>query len=435
MMKKRLLSLLLCAVMLTTPLALCGCDGGGPAAPAASPAPSASTAPVQALLPPAEMLAAVTTPDPAMAGDVSEAALGFAADLLRQTEGENRLLSPVSILCALGMVLSGAKGETREQMEAVLGVSGEALNAFLGPWLSALAAEEDGALHAADGIWFTDDGDVHISDGFLTLNRDCYGAALEQCPMDTSALARINDFVKQNTRGMIEKILNDIPRDAVMVLVNALAFEANWESPYREDQLQSGFFTPENGEARVTDFLHSDENVWLSDENTSGFLKYYEGRRYAFAALLPAEGLAMGDYVASLTGEKLHALLTGAERGEVITATPKFECAYDAALGETLQAMGMSDAFDEVLADFSGLGYCDGGENIYISKVLHKTYLKLDEKGTKAGAATAVIMEKATAIREPKEKRVVILDRPFVYLLIDTETNLPLFIGVVNSVG
>ena len=287
----------------------------------------------------------------------------------------------------------------------------------------------------ADGIWFTDEADVHISEEFLALNRDCYGAALEQCPMDTSALARINDFVKQNTRGMIEKILNDMPRDAVMILVNALAFDADWEIPYREDQLETAFFTPENGEARVSVFLHSDENVWLSDENTVGFMKYYAGRRYAFAALLPAEGLAMEDYAASLTGEKLLKLLQGTAREEVITATPKFECDYDAALGETLQAMGMSDAFDEVLADFSGLGYCDGGGNIYISKVLHKTYLKLDEKGTKAGAATAVIMEKATAIREPKEKHVVILDRPFVYLLIDTETNIPLFIGVVSDVG
>ena len=137
-MKKQLLSILLCAAMLAALLG--GCGEKAPAVQAE--AQTQVQKPAQgAPLPPAEMLSVVTTPDPARREEVSAAALGFAVQLLRRTEGNNRLLSPLSVLCALGMVLEGAGGETRSQMEAAFGVSGEALDAFLGPWLSALAGD------------------------------------------------------------------------------------------------------------------------------------------------------------------------------------------------------------------------------------------------------------------------------------------------------
>lgn len=423
-MRKKLISLLLCAAMLAA--LLCACGGNAPQSQS-GPQTTAEGAP----LPPVEMLAVVTLPDPARREEASEAALGFAADLLRQTAGSNRLLSPVSILCTLGMVLEGAEGETKAQMEAALGVSADALRGFLGPWLSALAAEEGGTLHAADGIWLSDRPDLHVSADFLERNRTYYGAAVEQCPFDAAALERINGFVEQNTHGMIEKLLDSLPPEAVMVLVNALAFEADWETPYREDQVRPGVFHPEIGEEQEATFLHGSENVYLKDENTTGFLKYYSGRRYAFAALLPAEGTKPADYIASLSGEKLRGLLEGAKQTKVDTVTPKFETKFSVQLNDVLMAMGMTDAFNAELGDFSALGFCENGDNLYIGQVVHKTFLKLDEKGTRAGAATAATIYAASALREPPPQ--VVLDRPFVYLLLDTETNIPLFIGVVDS--
>ena len=427
-MKKQLLSILLCAAMLAALLG--GCGEKAPAVQAE--AQTQVQKPAQgASLPPAEMLAVTVTPDPALTGDAALAALGFAAALLRETEGPNRLLSPVSILCALGMVLEGAEGETKAQMEEALGVSDTTLRGFLGPWLSALAGEEGGALHAADGIWLSDRPGLHISEDFLERNHSYYGAAVEQRPFDASALDRINGFVEQNTHGMIEKLLDALPQEAVMVLVNALAFEADWETPYREDQVRPGVFHSESGGEQEATFLSSRERVYLKDEDTAGFLKYYEGGRYAFAALLPAEGMALEDYVASLSGEKLRGLLEGAVWTGADTVTPKFETAFSLQLNETLMAMGMTDAFDEDLGDFSALGFCDNGDNLYLGQVVHKTFLKLDEKGTRAGAATGATFYAASALREPPPQ--VVLDRPFVYLLLDTETNIPLFIGVVDS--
>ena len=230
---------------------------------------------------------------------------------------------------------------------------------------------------------------------------------------------------------MIEKLLDGLSEDAVTVLVNALAFEADWETPYTEGQVRPGAFFPEGGEEQEATFLYSDEHVYLKDENTTGFMKPYKGGRYAFAALLPAEGTLLADYVSSLTGEKLRALLAGSKQTKVETVTPKFETEFSVQLAEVLRSMGMTDAFDGLLADFSSMGSCDDG-NIFISQVIHKTFLKLDEKGTRAGAATAAVMEALTALREPPPQ--VVLDRPLVYLLLDTETNIPLFIGTVDSI-
>ena len=428
-MKKRLVSVLLCAALLAVLLGSCG---SVPAAPEAASGSGVASGAEQKL-PPAEMLAAVTEADAALAPEAARAALDFAVGALRLSRGENRLISPVSVLCALGMVLEGAAGETRAQMEAALGVSAETLRGFLGPWLSALAAEEDGALHAADGIWISDRPGLHISESFLEGNRTYYGAAVEQCPFDAAALERINGFVKQNTHGMIEKLLDALSPEAVMVLVNALAFEADWETPYREDRVRPGVFHPESGEEQEATFLYSHERVYLKDENTTGFLKYYEGGRYAFAALLPAEGTKPADYIASLSGEKLRSLLKSAQWTGADTATPKFETEFSIQLNDVLMAMGMTDAFNAESGDFSALGYCENGDNLYIGQVVHKTFLKLDERGTRAGAATGATFYAASALREPPPQ--VILDRPFVYLLLDTETDIPLFIGTVDSVG
>lgn len=117
--------------------------------------------------------------------------------------------------------------------------------------------------------------------------------------------------MSKHTDGMIQNILNEIPPEAVMYLVNALAFDAEWQDIYMETQVRDGTFTTEEGTAQDAQFMYSKENLYLTDEEAAGFIKYYAGRKYAFAALLPEEGVHIKDYAASLTGEKLTALLSG----------------------------------------------------------------------------------------------------------------------------
>ena len=178
--------------------------------------------------------------------------------------------------------------------------------------------------------------------------------------------------------------------------------------------------------------MYGTEHMYLDDGSATGFLKYYADRKYAFAALLPNDGVSVSDYVASLTGEGLMNTLHNTQNVEVKTAIPKFESEYSVEMSDILKAMGMTDAFDGTKADFTGLGSLDDG-NIFIGRVLHKTYIAVDEKGTKAGAATAVEMSGSSAPLE--ELKTVYLDRPFVYMLIDCETNLPIFIGTAMDIG
>ena len=227
---------------------------------------------------------------------------------------------------------------------------------------------------------------------------------------------------------MIPKILDEIPSEAVMYLVNALAFEAEWQNhQVREDE-----FKKEDGKTETVDFMFGEEYTYLEDENTIGFLKYYVGAKYAFAALLPNDGVSIEEYVNGLDGVKVNNLLENRKEGTVFTSIPKFETEYEISMKEVLKAIGIEKAFDFNEADFSNLGTSTNG-NIYINRVLHKTFISVGEKGTKAGAATLVeaVDESAAIIEDPKE---VYLDRPFVYLLIDCETNIPFFIGTMMEV-
>lgn len=144
---------------------------------------------------------------------------------------------------------------------------------------------------------------------------------------------------------------------------------------------------------------------------------------------MPDETTSIEDYVSRLTGEQLHAILTSPGDETVEIAMPKFKSEFSVELSDSLQALGMTDAFDGKKADFTALGTSDEG-NICISNVFHKTFLQIDEEGTKAGAATAVDMTTESAAEYPHS---VYLERPFVYMIADLDTGLPVFLGVLTE--
>ena len=344
---------------------------------------------------------------------------------------EGALISPASVLFALGMTANGAQGETLAQLEAAFGLPLDELNPALAAWASSLPEEELCRAHLANAIWLRDTEDLTVEESFLDTTARYYLAGIYKAPFDESTLEEINTWVSDETDGMIDSILDEIPDEAMLYLVNALAFEAQWSEIYTEDQIHSGTFTAANGEEQAAELMYSTEYAYLTDGSATGFLKYYDGGKYAFAALLPDEGISLGEYVQSLTGEGLRATLTGALEEPVTAGIPKFEAETSLELSDTLQAMGVTDAFDAALADFSAMGHTEEF-GLMIGRVLHKTYLAVDEQGTRAGAATAVEMVTGSSMAEP---HIVTLDRPFLYLLVDTETGLPLFVGTVTDLG
>lgn len=350
-----------------------------------------------------------------------------------ETSSQNTLISPLSVLYALSMTANGAQSDTLAQMEQVLGMSVEELNTYLHSYINQLPEDNKYSLKAANSIWFTDRNGFTADEDFLQITSDYYGADIYQAPFDSTTVKDINNWVKDHTDDMIPAILKEIPAEAVMYLVNALAFQGEWEEIYRSDQIRENTFTREDKTQENVEFMYCTEGSYLEDDQAEGFIKYYKDRKYAFVALLPEEGMTVSDYVASLNGEKLNQMLTDAEAVKVYTSIPKFKVEYDTELAGTLKEMGMPDAFDESKADFTGLGSCSMG-NVYINKVLHKTYIAVDEKGTKAGAATAVEMTVKGVAMDPEDTKKVYLDRPFVYMLIDCEHQIPFFMGTVMGV-
>lgn len=363
------------------------------------------------------------------------AAADFAVRLFEASRQENSevLISPVSVLYALAMTANGAEGETLTQMEDVLGLSVEELNPYLYAYKEALASGNKYKLDIANSIWFKEDESLTVNPDFLQANADWYDAELYQAPLDNSTLKDINNWVSDKTDGMIEDILDEIPDEAIMYLINAIAFDAEWENIYKENEVMADVFTTENGSEQIAEMMFSEENEYLEDEYTTGLVKYYKDRKYAFAGLLPNEGISMSEYISSLTGEKLMSLLNNSQSVPVDAAIPKFENEYDTEMSEILKGLGMPDAFDFGQADFSGLGTSTKG-NLYINRVLHKTYIAVDEKGTKAGAATAVEVLDGAPMADPTERKIVYLNRPFIYMLIDCEAKLPVFMGTVMDI-
>ena len=363
-----------------------------------------------------------------------QAITDFALRLLRENEvsGENVLVSPLSVLCALALTVNGAEGETRQEMERVIGMDTDKLNSFLSGYFSNLPAGEKYKLSLANSIWFTDDESFKVNQGFLQKNADFYGADIYKTAFNSDTCKQINEWVSQKTDGMIEEILDSVPQRAVMYLVNALAFDAEWEEIYTESHIGNGIFTKEDWTEQTVEFMSSEEGVYLSDGKAVGFMKYYSGRKYAFAALLPDENTTVSEYIASLDGAALNKMLSEAEKTRVLAYMPKFKTEYGKELSEALRNMGMPLAFDRIKAQFGGLGSAEPN-NIYIGRVLHKTFMSVDEKGTKAGAATVVEMLKNEGIVTEQPKRVY-LNRPFVYMIVDCENNVPVFMGIMNDV-
>ena len=367
--------------------------------------------------------------------DKNAVATDFAVRLFKTSaeDDKNTLISPLSVMYALAMTANGAEEQTLAQMEAVLGMSIEELNIYLYSYMQDLSQGEKYKLSLANSIWFTEDELFTPNQEFLQINADYYGADIYKAPFDSKTCRDINNWVKDNTDGMIPKILDRISGDAVMYLINAVAFDAEWKDTYEKSQVKNGEFTKEDGSKETVEFMYGTESCYFEDEYATGFMKYYLGYKYAFVAMLPKEGVSVSEYIASLDGQALSDMLLSPKYATVETAIPKFETEYDVDMSGILREMGMTDAFDVYAANFNSIGaYTEN--NIYIGRVLHKTYISVNEKGTRAGAATIVEMDCGSTM-PPEDIKEVYLDRPFVYMLIDCENNVPFFIGTMMDVN
>jgi serpin B len=387
-----------------------------------------------------------TSPDIA-ASDLTQLVDGnseFAFDLyqaLSEKEG-NLFYSPYSISLALAMTYAGARGETEQQMADTLHfmLSQDRLHPAFNALDLELASRGEGAegkdeegfrLNIVNAIWGQQD--YKFLDEFLDALAENYGAGLRLLDFINApeqSRITINDWVSDQTEGRIKDLIPQGVIDAMtrLVLTNAIYFNAAWLNPFDEDVTDDGTFHLLDGsEVTVPMMMQTDSFGYAEGDGYQAVELPYDGSELSMVILLPETG-QFEALEGSLDADLVGAITNDLAYRQVALTMPKFEFESDFSLADTLEAMGMPVAFS-LDADFSGM---TGTRDLFIAAVLHKAFVSVDEAGTEAAAATAVVM-KITAAPAPQEPVEVTVDRPFVFLIRDIETGTILFVGrVVN---
>jgi serpin B len=357
---------------------------------------------------------------------------------LRGQEG-NLFYSPYSISLALAMTYAGARGETAQQMADTLQflLEQDRLHPAFN-WLDAeLASRGQGAqgkdgkgfrLNIVNAIW----GQKNYSflSDFLDVLAEDYGAGLRILDFITEAeksRLAINQWVSNQTEGRIKDL---IPPDAIsdltrLVLTNAIYFNAAWAYPFDEKVTVNGsFYLLDGGQVTVPMMKQTESFGYADGEGYQAIELLYDGGELSMVILLPEAG-AFEAFEKGLQAQQVDAIIGDLQGTRVTLTMPKFEFDSEFGLKDTLAGMGMPIAFSPDEADFSGM---TGNRELFISAVLHKAFVAVDEAGTEAAAATAVIMDNRAVLEPPVE---VTIDRPFVFLIRDIETGAVLFVGRV----
>ncbi len=386
--------------------------------------------------------------------DVSQAELAalvngnstFTFDLyqeLRKEDNDNLFYSPYSISLALAMTYAGARSETAQQMSDALRFS--LPQDRLHPAFNSLDIElaqrgatsqgKDGdgfRLNIVNAIW--GQNDYQFLDQFLDVLAENYGAGLRildfaSAPEESRTI--INDWVSDQTEGRIEDLLPQGLINALtrLVLTNAIYFNAAWQYPFVEEATYDGTFYLLEGNETIVPMMRQTESFGYADGDGYQAIELpYDGRELSMVVLLPARD-HFESFETSLDAQQVDAILGSLEQREINLTMPRFEFESDFGLKKTLSALGMPVAFSTDDADFSGM---TGNRDLFIADVVHKAFVSVDEAGTEAAAATAVVMAPTVAPHMPIN---VNIDHPFIFLIRDIETGAILFVGRVVNPG
>ena len=378
--------------------------------------------------------------------DTSDKVKNVSMELFKESvsDGKNSMISPVSILMAMAMAENGTAAGSRTQIEKAFGCTAEELSDWLKNWMTSLKTGRNTRMNVANSFWFRDTAGLEIKESYIKDIKTYFNASAYKESFDTATKDAINNWCDENTYGMIKKVIQEISPEDIAIIVNATAFEGAWLVPYEEHQVEEGetFYT-EYGSEENADMLYSEEGFYIEgkigDKTVTGFKKSYEDG-YSFVALLPEEGTAVADCVKDLDGSTFASLLNNGRYEKVKTAIPEFTSEYTVNnLINTFEKMGIKDIFSPDMADLSDMATAaapggDAAYNLYISKILHKTFIEVNRKGTRAAAVTEMVVG-CTSMPRPEEIHTVRLDRPFIYAIIDDVTATPIFIGTVMSVA
>lgn len=388
----------------------------------------------------------------------SEFVLGMVRRCAERSGTDNFLISADSVLFALEMTAAGADGDTLDQMLGTLLPGTDKEDAFLFA-VDRMSQLKSNQLKIANSVWINDNFNGSIYSDYLKYVERNFDAQIGSVPFNNSGVNTINSWVKDNTDGMIPELVEELNSEDVMVLVNALAFDAKWKKRFESQDIESKTFHRSDGTDERCQFLCGENDVaFLYNDSAVGFFKRYEGEKYAFMVILPGrpaddyidiEALINGtadtghrdeeyrntdinEFLTNMTAEDYwkfwNSYHPGGQEYEVEYAFPEFTSEYSTSLKDILKDMGMEDAFSDSAANFENMSDL---KPLFIGDVIHTAKIEVNAEGTKAAASTGVVMEHNGVATHQK----VICDHPFAYAIVDVETGLPIFFGTVEHVN
>jgi len=339
--------------------------------------------------------------------------LGMELLSMLHVSGENTVLSPQSLALALGMAAEGAQGETLDEILTVLGVQD----------VSEISADKIDGIKDANAA-FVAPG-LSLKTEYVEKLNERYGA--EWFDMDGDVVAKVNAWVKEHTDELIEELLSEAPNaDIGMILVNALAMDADWAAPFASEATTEETFHAHGGDVLVQ-MMHQTEFFDYAEKDGMQIVRlpYSTGSLEMWIALPPEGG--MFQLLEILANEGMFYLKSDAEKREVILSLPKFDVSDDNILADALKLLGVETAFADN-ADFFSIS----DTPLCVDEILQKVRVQVDEQGTKAAAATALMVKEMGLLR-PEPPVEMNVDRPFAFVISDAETGSVCFAGAIEN--
>ncbi|WP_293086356.1 serpin family protein [Okeania sp. SIO3B5] len=353
------------------------------------------------------------------------------SEIQKSQSNENIFISPSSIAIALSMTYNGAEGKTRDAMAKALNFQGMSLeevnqaNKELGILLNSL--NPDIKLDIANSIW-TKKG-MSFEPKFLQRNQNFYQSKVSEIDFEHPRSPEIiNNWVNDITKGKIDKIIEKLEPNTVMVLLNAIYFQGNWEQKFSEDSTkEQPFYLPNGTKKQHPIMFQSSRYLYYEDEEFQAVsLPYGEGR-VSMYIFLPKEKVGLDKFYQILNEENWENWMLQFYYCKVNLGLPKFKTEYEITLNDALKSLGMEIAFNKNNADFSGMRSIP--PELYIDEIKHKTFVEVNEAGTEAGAATSITM----GVRSVEIPVDMLVDRPFFLTIRDDDSGTILFMGEITN--
>jgi serine protease inhibitor len=364
---------------------------------------------------------------------VSQASTRFGlelfADVSTASKEANVLVSPLSASMALGMTANGAEDATLQAMRDVLGfgnLAEDSVNAAYRGLIDQLRARDDRVeFRLANSIWY--ERTFSVESAFLDAARKSFDAEVRGLDFaDPAAPATISRWAEDATGGRIKDLIRSISPLEVLLLVNAVYFKAPWTTPFEPASTVAGPFVRMDGTTVSAPMMHSDATrPWADDGVVQLVELLYADSAFSMVLAMPSDGSTIDALIASLSPERWQSWIEALRPGRLLLTAPKFRFSFGQRLDDALRAMGMAIAFEPLEADFGRI--TRARDDLYISRVEHKTFIDVHELGTEAAAATAV------GVGITSLPPSLVFDRPFLFAIRERDSGTILFIGRVGD--